>query len=176
MLGGLRTNNTQQMDDALKATLISHWQKVHDASGLPFSDKALAHEGFIYNTEPACRAVVAARTLAPDAALQVFHAIQHAFYAEGLDVTQADILAEVTSRALTNAGFPIEAADFRKKWEDEKAIAETGADFVQVQRWGISGFPSLILEQGSRLDLVASGYVRTEVLVERMQAIIDAAS
>lgn len=176
MVGGLRPNNTQPMDEVLKTTLISHWQRVHEASGLPFSDSALSHQNFIYNTEPSCRAVVAARTLAPEAALQVFHAIQHAFYAEGLDVTQAGILAEVASSALTSAGFPIDAERFQEKWEDETVIAATHADFVQAQRWGIFGFPTLILERGNQLDLVTSGYVKTEALVERMQAIVDAAA
>ena len=173
MVGGLRPNNTEPMDSALRATLLEHWKRVHEASGLAFCDDGLAHEGFIYNTEPACRAVVAARMLAPDAALKVFHAIQHAFYAEGLNVTQGDVLAQVASIALTRAGFPIDTKSFYGKWMEEAVVAATQADFAQTQRWGIFGFPTLVLEHGAKLDLITSGYVKTEVLVERMQAIID---
>ncbi len=176
MVGGLRPNNTQPIDAILRTTLLEHWKRVHEASGLTFCNEALAHEGLIYNTEPACRAVVAARTLAPEAALKVFQAIQHAFYAEGLNVTQGEVLAQVASIALTRAGCPIDTQSFHSKWMEESVIAATHADFVQTQRWGIFGFPTLILEHGDKLDLVTSGYVKTEALVERMQAIIDQAS
>ena len=42
-----------------------------------------------------------------------------------------------------------------------------------MRRWEISGLPTLILEHDGQLDLVTSGYVSAEKLVERMQAIID---
>ena len=173
VLGGLRANNTEVMDGALKNTLLTHWRHVQDASGLPFSESGLSADGFIYNTEPACRAVVAARILAPHATLKVFQAIQHAFYADGLDVTQGAVLARIASDALTQAGFPIDAASFHASWAGDAAIAATIADFEQTKRWGISGFPTLVLEQAGKLDLVTSGYRKTEALVEQMQAIID---
>ena len=173
VLGGLRANNTEVMDGASKSALRSHWQHVHDASGLPFSEAGLSADGFIYDTEPACRAVAAARMLAPHATFKVFQAIQHAFYADGLDVTQRAVLAQVASSALTAAGFPIDAAGFEANWASDAAIAATIADFEQTKRWGISGFPTLVLEQGGKLDLVTSGYRKTEALVEQMQAIVD---
>lgn len=173
VVGGLRANNTKLMDEALKTTLLSHWRHVEEATGLPFSDEVLSHAGFIYNTEPACRAVVAARMLAPAATLQVFHAIQHAFYAEALNVTQGDVLARVASSALTNAGFQIDAETFEAKWAAAESIAATHDDFIQTQRWGVTGFPTLVLERNGKLDLITSGFVRTEALVERAQAVLD---
>ena len=77
IVGGLRAYNKEVMDEKLKATLLEHWKKVEQVSGLPFAPNGLSHAGFIYDTEPACRAVVAAGMLAPDTALDVFHAIQH---------------------------------------------------------------------------------------------------
>jgi putative protein-disulfide isomerase len=173
VVGGLRAYNQEVMDETLKATLLSHWKQIEETSGLPFSGNALAQPGFVYNTEPACRAVVAARILAPEAILHVFHAIQHAFYAEGLDVTQGEVLAQVASVALGNAGVAIDPASFYASWADEATIAATVGDFTQARQWGISGFPTLVLERDGKLDLVASGYMRTEVLVERLQTLID---
>jgi putative protein-disulfide isomerase len=173
VLGGLRANNTEVMDEAMKATLLSHWREVNEMSGLPFRDDGLAHQGFIYNTEPACRAVVAARMLVPHAAFHVFQAIQHAFYAEGLDVTQSEVLAKVAADALTRAGLPTDAASFQATWASDAALAATETDFVQTRRWEITGFPTLVLQRGERLDLVNSGYARTEILVDRMQALVD---
>jgi putative protein-disulfide isomerase len=173
VVGGLRAYNKHILDEQLKATLLSHWRKVQERTGLPFSYDALSSPGFIYDTEPACRAVVAARTLAPGAALPVFHAIQHAFYGEGKDVTQGDVLAEIGSRALTDAGFAIDAARFRETWADADTVAATRADFEQTQRWEVTGFPTLVLEHGGRLDLVSRGYTKVEDLVEAMQELVD---
>jgi putative protein-disulfide isomerase len=173
MVGGLRAYNRETMDESLKTSLLSHWKQIEETTGLPFAPAALNREGFIYNTEPACRAVVAARILAPYAVLHVFYAIQQAFYVEGLDVTQGEVLADVASAALTNAGFPIDAAGFHATWADEATIAATLEDFHQTRRWEVSGFPTLILERKDKLDLVTSGFARTEVLVERLQELID---
>lgn len=173
VVGGLRAYNTEVMDDAAKNMLKSHWRHVEEATGLPFRYDLLARPGFIYDTEPACRAVVAARQLAPLATLDVFHAIQHAFYAEGQEVTDGKVLAAVAVAALQRAGTTVDAARFHALWTDEATAAATRDEFIQTQRWGISGFPTLVLEHGGKLELVTAGFARTEVLVERMQALID---
>ncbi|HEV2610668.1 MAG TPA: DsbA family protein [Noviherbaspirillum sp.] len=175
VVGGLRAGNTNPLDADLKATLLSHWRQVGERSGLPFNDGALEREGFVYDTEPACRAVVAARLLSPSTALTVFQAIQHAFYAQGLDTTRADVLARVGADAMTRAGFVIDADTFRSTWDASTTIADTQADFLQTQRWGVRGFPTLVLEQQSELHLVSSGYMAVAELVENMQAVVDAA-
>jgi putative protein-disulfide isomerase len=173
VLGGLRAYNTELMDENLKSTLLLHWEKVAQTSGLPFSATALSHTDFIYDTEPACRAVVTARMLAPERALDVFHAIQHGFYAEGLDTTKGDVLAKISVDVLNSSGSNITQNDFLTLWSSEEAVTTCNNDFQQVQRWGVTGFPTLVLENGGELHLVTSGFVRTEALVERLQALID---
>ncbi|CAN5267185.1 DsbA family protein [soil metagenome] len=173
VVGGLRANHRETMTPTLKATLLSHWQRVQEASGLPFRDEGISRDGFIYDSEPACRAVVAARMLAPDASLATFLAIQEAFYAGGQDVTRGEVLANVAADAISKAGFPVDAATFQATWASEAAIVATDADFEQTKRWGVSGFPTLVLQRGEKLDLVCAGYVKTEFLVEQLQALID---
>jgi len=177
VVGGLRAYNKQVMDQALKATLLSHWRHVEQASGLPFSEGGLSRAGFIYDTEPACRAVVTARMpdlkLPPSAPLKVFHAIQRTFYAQGLDVTRGEILAEVASAAMADDGCPIDAAAFHAVWADEKTKAATRNDFAQTQRWGVSGFPTLILERGKELSLVASGYTPAAAMLGRVRPMLE---
>jgi putative protein-disulfide isomerase len=175
IVGGLRAYNRQTLEAEQKATILAHWQQVAKASGLPFNDAALSRPDFVYDSEPACRAVVTARTLSPSNTLYVFHAIQHAFYAEGKDVTQAEILAEVAADALTAAGVPTAPAAFRAAWESQESVLATAEDFGQTRRWEISGFPTLILERDGVLDLVTSGYINAEQLVKRMQSIVDQA-
>ena len=52
----------------------------------------------MYDTEPACRAMVTMRRLAPDKALGFMAAIQRAFYGNNQDVTQAEVLAAIAER------------------------------------------------------------------------------
>lgn len=167
IMGGLRAGNTQLMDDKLKATLRTHWQHVQEASGLPFSEAAMAHEGFIYDTEPACRAVVAVRESPPHRALDYFHAVQKAFYAEGRDVTQAAVLADVA------VAQGLAREDFLAAWESTAISDTTRQDFSVTQRWGISGFPTLLMEHGGQLHAVTTGYARADDLAERMREITE---
>lgn len=173
VLGGLRPYTSEPMDAAQKAEIVSHWRKVADSSGLSFVGTALNDEDFIYDTEPACRAVVSARLLAQHAALDVFHAIQHGFYAKGLNTTRADVLARLSVAALNANGVDIDEATFLQTWAAEETIAATHADFLLTQRWGVRGFPTLVLERAGELHLVSSGFTRTEQLVEQLQALVD---
>jgi putative protein-disulfide isomerase len=171
VLGGLRAYNNEVMDAEKKAMILGHWKHVGEASGLPFTTNGMAQEGFIYDTEPACRAIVAARTLADDlpprAILDVFHAIQHAFYAQGQDVTDLHLLAQVATGALNQAAqmssFDVES--FYETLTSPMTMSETRADFEQVQRWGITGFPALLLVRPDGLHMLTSGYTKTEQLI-----------
>ena len=173
VLGGLRAYNTEVMSDSKKADLMQHWKKVHDITGLPLIDTAIEQPGFIYNTEPACRAVVAARTLLPEAALPTFTAIQQAFYAEGRDVTQGEELAAVCCGVLSAMGSPISTDAFHSHWSSESTVLAAHNDFVQCKQWQIDGFPALVLERNGQLDMVTTGYARVQTLVEQMQTLVD---
>ncbi|HEY0847609.1 MAG TPA: DsbA family protein [Noviherbaspirillum sp.] len=157
VVGGLRAYNTKVMDDELRSTLREHWQKVAERTGLPFNYDILAREDFVYNTEPACRAVVATRMLAPKVSLFVFHEIQRAFYAEGQDITQGNVLAAVATKALAEAGYQIDEATFLATWNSDVAVKATNDDFLLAHKWGITGFPALVLERDGKLDMVTSG-------------------
>jgi putative protein-disulfide isomerase len=173
VVGGLRAYNTKKADAAFKATLRQHWQQVAQRTGLPFNEAGMDADNFVYDTEPACRAVVTARLLAPQTTLTVFGAIQHAFYQEGLDVTDGRQLAALAAAVFKQAGVAFDADAFHAAWSSEQAIRETHEDFQQSKRWNVDGFPALVLERDGRLDLVTLGYMPLPQLVEQMQALVD---
>ncbi|HEX9812969.1 MAG TPA: DsbA family protein, partial [Burkholderiales bacterium] len=88
MMGGLRPGTTQPMPAPMRAEILHHWEEVRRRSGQPFRFDGALPVGFVYDTEPACRAVVAMLELDRAAAFPYFKSIQSAFYAEGKDVTQ----------------------------------------------------------------------------------------
>jgi putative protein-disulfide isomerase len=167
MMGGLRPYTTEPITPERADEVFGHWAHVHEASGQPFAaapDTALHEPGFIYDTEPASRAVVTVRTLWPQHGWKYLHAVQKAFYAEGRNVTKPEVLADVAEAQ----GLPRPA--FAKAYASEEMRAAVRADFDQAQAWGIRGFPALILDQGERLQLVCQGYLPLAALRERLAA------
>ncbi len=61
IMGGLRAGNTKAMRAEDKAYIKDAWTRVAAASGQKFDHAFFDREGFIYDTEPACRAVVTVR-------------------------------------------------------------------------------------------------------------------
>ncbi|HEV7777040.1 MAG TPA: hypothetical protein VGO76_09250 [Luteibacter sp.] len=174
VVGGLRAGDTHVMTDADKQMRLGHWTRVENASGLPFNREALtARNGFVYDTEPACRAVVTARLLEPTAdQLAIFRAIQHGFYAVGEDTTDGVSLAKLGSRELVRQGYTTTEEAFLKAWQSQESINAARADFVQARRWGISSFPTLLMSRDEEIFNISPGYASVDALRPRVQAIV----
>ena len=177
VLGGLRAYNKEVMPDALKATLHHHWEEVTKRSGKPFGKGQFDREGYIYDTEPACRAVVTIRTHAAEQTLAMYHAIQHAFYAEGRDITQTSVLADIWQsliNSLPSGQINFSRDDFVKAFESDIIKTQTRNDFAMVQQWGIRGFPALIAVVDGEAQLVANGYMEADDMLQRVQQVFNA--
>ncbi|MES3015275.1 MAG: DsbA family protein [Pseudomonadota bacterium] len=165
VMGGLRPFTTEPIAPERASELAGHWPRVAEASGQPFAqapNTALHIPGFVYDTEPAARATVTVRSLWPQHVWRFFKAVQHAFYAEGRNVTEAAVLADI-AEAL---GLP--RAEFGKAFASQKMRDATLQDFQQSQAWGIRGFPTLVAEHGDHLHLVGSGFMPIGTLRERL--------
>ncbi len=150
--GGLRTGHGAALDAHTKRYILEHWQAVNQATGQPFRFEGALPEGFVYDTEPACRALVVARSLAPELAWPLVKLIQQAFYAEGRDVTQASTLVALAEQA----GIP--RIEFAQGFDAASSHEATVADFTWVQDLGIAGFPTLLAERNGQLALLTNGY------------------
>jgi putative protein-disulfide isomerase len=173
VVGGLRPGETAVMPKHQRMARLEHWNRVEAASGLPFNREAfLANDNLVYDTEPACRAVVTARQLAPTAdQLVILRTIQRAFYVDGRDITKGEVLANVVAGALSKLGVATTPDEFLKAWQSADAVAETRHDFLQARRWGISSFPSLLLEDGEKLYSLAPGYIDAKQLISRVRTV-----
>lgn len=174
LVGGVQAGATEPMSEEMKRFRLSHWHRVEKASGLPFNREAFMElQGFVYDTEPACRAIVALRHVAPRASqLAVFRAIQHAFYAEGRDTSDGVVLADIVSAALLIQGFPVDADEFLAAWQDVDVIAATAAEFQAVRRWGIQSFPTLLLDRGGQVSVLAPGYMSVNEMDVRLSSVL----
>ncbi len=155
--GGLRRERAA-MEPAARVRILAHWQAVNASTGQLFNFHDALPEGFVYDTEPACRALVIARQLDEQSVWPLAKLIQEAFYAEGRDVTRAQVLVELAERA----GIP--RIEFAAAFDSPAMQAATEADFTWVQDLGIAGFPTLLAEREGQLALLTNGYQPLEVL------------
>lgn len=164
VMGGLRAGNQTPMTVQDKAYIRTAWSKVGPATGQPFNFAFFERESFTYDTEPACRAVVAARRLDPAQALPLKSRISRAFYAENRDMTSPAEIAAVAAEA----GLDREA--FAEAFADPATQNETFRDFLAAQELGIRGFPTLIAgsDEGG-YALVTNGYRALEDLAEPLE-------
>jgi putative protein-disulfide isomerase len=165
VMGGLRAGNQETMSVAFRDMLRGHWRHVAQASGLPFSEAILERDDFVYDTEPPCRGVVTARTLDPAKAFGFFRAVQSAFYRDGREVTRALVLSDIAAET----GY--DRAAFLGTLESVEMREATRNDFSMAQSLGVSGFPTLAAARGKQLYLVTSGYVKDDVLDDRLAEI-----
>ena len=173
VVGGLRAGGTEVLDAAGKQFRLTHWARVEDASGLPFNREALmARKDFVYDTEPICRAVVAARILAPEAPLlDVFRALQRAFYVDGLDTTDPTTLASVTALALTELGSPATTEEVLQIYQSPATVEETRDDFRKARALGINSFPALLMEVDGSYYPITPGYASAGEVMANIKAL-----
>jgi putative protein-disulfide isomerase len=164
-LGGLRPGTTKPMGERDRDEVRNHWEHVREPSGQPFDFDFFKRERFVYDTEPASRAVVVMRRRGADAGLAALKRLQCAFYAENRDVTDAGELAALAAEI----GF--DPAAFRGDFDAPEAAEETRGDFAFSQAVGVRGFPTLIAGSGrdNRYGLVASGYQAPQTIVAALE-------
>jgi len=163
LMGGLRPGTSEPMDGSAKAELKGHWEHVQKATGQPFDYTFFEREGFVYDTEPASRAVVAVRRLEPELALDFLKRVQEAFYAMNCDVTDPGMLADIAVET------GLKRRIFASEFVAEEAINETRKSFEITRRLGITGFPTLLIgsDEGG-IEIITTGYRPWEQVKERI--------
>ncbi|MDH3514461.1 MAG: DsbA family protein, partial [Gammaproteobacteria bacterium] len=143
MLGGLRPGTTDPMTAKSREEILHHWQDVHRMTGQPFAFDGAMPEGFIYDTEPASRAVITVGDIQPEVIFPYFKSVQEAFYARGLNVTQTDTLATVAE------DHGLEKSAFLERFNSDDIRRKTQTHFQITRESGVRGFPTVLLQAGN---------------------------
>jgi putative protein-disulfide isomerase len=161
-MGGLRPGTETPMTEEAKLEIADHWTHVHEATGLPFNGAGMSRPGFVYDTDPAARAVVVARRDGEEMAAAFLTRAQRAFYAEGRDVTLPQVLGEIAEE------LGLDREPFLEALAGEEAKAETWRDYAISQRAGVTGFPTLVAGPNAEgvYGVVTRGYAPGEQVME----------
>jgi putative protein-disulfide isomerase len=152
MVGGLRAGNTKAVREEDKEFFRNAWGRVGTATGRSFNTGFFERQGFVYDTEPACRAVVAGRMLDVTKALAFAGAVCEAFYGHNRDTTELETLADIAAQT----GY--DRAMFAGAMLDPDVRNATFKDFLNTKQMGVEGFPCLLLSHADGYALVTSGY------------------
>ena len=164
VMGGLRAGTTQAMREKDRAYIREAWKNVGEASGQPFNPEFFEREHFVYDTEPACRAVVTARRQRPASVLAFKAAVSSAFYAHNRDVTQDSVLADIA------AEFGFDRDQFLVELTSAESRNETFRDFLTAKQAGVEGFPLLAVGcEATGYALVAHGFRPLEGLPDAVE-------
>ncbi|MDF1865220.1 MAG: DsbA family protein [Saprospiraceae bacterium] len=162
VMGGLRPYNTQKIEE-LADFLKEHWEDVHESSGQPFGYEILEDMEFVYDTEPACRATVTMRQLSPKSEFEFFKAIQKAFYHQNKHTNKTETYLELVEQ------FGVRKEDFKNAFESEEMREAVRRDFEYSSEVGVRGFPTVVLQKGDQYYLIANGYMKSGVVIERIK-------
>jgi putative protein-disulfide isomerase len=152
VMGGLRPGTKEPMTRTMRDEILHHWHEVQRWTGQVFSYEGAMPDGFVYNTEPPSRAVVAAGLIQSEAGRPFFHSIQAAFYMTNRDVTKTEELVHLAEQA----GF--KADTFRDVFESDQARSATLSQFRHAREWAVSSFPTVVMQKGGELKLLTRGY------------------
>lgn len=158
VLGGLRPGTITPMNDSDKVSMREHWEHVHAMTGQLFDWDFFERDGFVYDTEPACRAVVILRRHGQG--LAALHRIQQAFYAQNTDVTEPSNLAKIA------AELGLQEGSFLEAWRAPEAVEATRQDFSLTLGSGVRGFPTLAAgsDDDEAYTLITRGYQSREAI------------
>jgi len=164
LLGGLRPGTTEPMTAALREEILHHWHEVHRRTGQSFTFDDAMPVGFVYDTEPPSRAVIAVAEIKPEETFPYFKSVQAAFYAHRQDVTRTQTLA-----ALAEAHH-ITSPQFLERFHSDAVKAKTRRHFQQTQQAGVRGFPTVVLQNAQGRTLLTHGYRPFEALQPDIEA------
>lgn len=164
VMGGLRPYNTEKMS-SMKDFLSHHWEDVNKASGQEFKYSILDTD-LPYDTEPASRATLVVRDLAPKKEYAFFKAMQKSFYFENKNPLSLDTYHEI----LKSLGIDIKSFD--QKWASEEYKKKIKLDFLRANELNARSFPTLLLEINGELTAIAIGYADASTMVDKIDKLL----
>lgn len=168
MVTGSRVGTLSEIAPYIKDSL----PRVEQLSGVKFGSAFLEDlhgpGKTILDSTPPSKAFVILKEAFPLQQVEVAHAIQEIFYGQGLDLNRAESYAGLCQQL----GY-----DFNQFTEDFEGLnyqLATKDAFSDAARYGVSGYPTVILHHGNAYYMVSSGFTTAEKLSETLQRIFTA--
>ena len=164
VMGGLARDSDEPMPEDVKAYVKNAWHQVTAETGASFNLDFWEVCEPRRSTYPSCRAFYAAKAQNEEAGVQMFEAIQRAYYQESRNPSDVATLIAVAGEV----GLDVDqfAVDLRSE-----AIEKELQDGFNLRRsLGANEFPSLVMQNGDAAHFLVRGYDAVDVVLERLRA------
>jgi len=175
VLGGLAPDSDEPMAPDMRAYVQQAWDAVEQTTGASFDRRFWdgRHADIRRSTYPSCRAVVLARREGKDRAM--FDAIQHAYYQEARNPSNAEVLADCAEAI----ALPMSRKDFLQALDAAGTQAELEQDLALRRALQANTFPSLALAEADSPSagvVLHRGWGTAEQLLPRIADCLNASA
>jgi len=161
VMGGLRSGKLA-MASGQRAEILNHWKAVNERTGQPFSFEGAMPEGFIYDTEPSCRGIVAMSLINPSLVFTLLESIQFGFYVEQKDVTNPKVLAQLAGK------IGVDMDLYLQVFESDEVKNKVSIHFDKVRQWGVNSFPTVAVQNAAGYSVLNRGYCLPDELFQKI--------
>ncbi len=161
VMGGLAPDSDEPMPLETRAYVQRAWDAVEARAGVPFERSFWERCEPRRSTYPACRAVIAAGL--QNAGPAMFAAIQRAYYTQARNPSDATTLIELA------AELGLDLDRFESDLRHGRAEELLRADLALRDELGVTGFPTLVLEQDDERRVVRAGYATADEVQEALR-------
>ena len=162
LMGGLAPDSTEPMNTQTRAYVQDAWHAVNARTGAQFNFSFWDACQPKRATYPACRAVIAAGFQKAGGRMQLYTAIQHAYYLEARDPSDHDTLIAL------GAEVGLDTTQFERDLTGTAVQAAFMRELLQTRSLGVSGFPTALWQPPGApsrdIQALAAGFTDLETL------------
>ena len=107
----------------------------------------------VLSSIPPAKALAVARVHVPERQLDFAAALQKAIYHTGMPTTSVEGYGDLAEE------FGMDKQAFLAEMESSRTAQMIQEEFESVAAWGISGFPTLIMQVGEKMGIIARGFL-----------------
>lgn len=169
--GGMMTGPRAKPISAMRSYIGQAYKVVEERTGVRFGEGYLTNllepGTYVSDSEKPGMAMTLFKALLPGRAVEFAGTLQQALYSDGVDLNVDAAYGPLVEP------FEIDPDEFVAHLNDSVIKEQTWAEFNLVSQYGINGFPSVIVDSGEKLYLVARGYLPYDALEANVKRAIQ---
>lgn len=145
--------------------------KISELTGVPFGPaygRLIADGSFVMDSADAARGVAALRQVAPARIVELAAAVQEAFYADGLSLSDPATYRTVADKAGLNADAVVAA------FTAPASAAAAEVDFTRAAGLGVHSFPTLLAVASDKVTVLAVGHADVDQIDRHLDKLTTA--
>ena len=168
LLGGLAADNDDPMPAEMQHKLAETWRRIAEhIPGVQFNFDFWTKCKPRRSTYSACRAVIAARQQDPAYDIAMTQAIQHAYYLQARNPSDAETLIALAQ------DLGLDTAEFATTLQAQQTHEQLLREITQSRQMNADSFPSLVLVHQASQWHIPIDYNQSEPMLTLIQQLIE---